>query len=54
MQCSFCNEPIEREDMEMGEVVCVEGNYWHHDCFIEYFGVTPEEALAVEEEEAVA
>ena len=49
MHCAFCNENIEREDMELGEVVCIEGNYWHSDCFTEYFGISPDEALATEE-----
>lgn len=44
MRCTLCNEEIESSDIEFGEVEIIEGEYWHADCFAEYFGEVLEEA----------
>jgi hypothetical protein len=38
MQCTLCNEHIEEVEVEFGDAVEVDGEYWHADCFAEYFG----------------
>ena len=43
-QCTLCNEHIEEFQMELGEAVEVDGEYWHADCFAEYFGEVLEDA----------
>jgi len=37
-QCTLCNEHIEDVDFEFGEAVDLEGEYWHAECYQEYFG----------------
>jgi hypothetical protein len=41
MQCTLCNEHIDEKDFEFGEAVEVDGEFWHAECYEEYF----EEAL---------
>lgn len=41
MRCMLCNDHIEDIDFQFGEVREIEGEYWHADCFAEYY----EEAL---------
>ncbi len=43
MRCSFCNEPIEDSEFDFGEVYEIEGEYWHMDCYAEYFEEVLEE-----------
>lgn len=43
MRCRLCNEHIEDIEMQFGDVVEIEGEYWHGECFAEYF----EEVLEV-------
>jgi hypothetical protein len=38
VRCIMCNEDIEEVDMQYGDVVEVNGEYWHPECFAEYFG----------------
>lgn len=38
MQCTLCNELIEHVEIEFEEAYCVNEEYWHADCFAEYFG----------------
>ena len=38
MRCTLCNEQIEDVDLQNGDVVEVNGEYWHPECFSEYFG----------------
>ena len=45
MHCQFCNESIEQVDIDFGEVIIAKENYWHADCFAEYFDVEPEDIL---------
>ncbi|GMU94375.1 MAG: hypothetical protein AMXMBFR4_34330 [Candidatus Hydrogenedentota bacterium] len=35
--CALCNETIEEVDFEIGGVEVIQGEYWHADCFAEYF-----------------
>ena len=37
MRCTLCNEHIEEIDFQFGDVCEVEGEYWHLECFAEYF-----------------
>lgn len=37
MQCTLCNEYIEDVDLQFGDAIEVEGEYWHAECFAEYF-----------------
>ena len=43
MQCPLCNEHIEPDELEFGDIQEIEGEYWHAECFSEYF----EEVLEV-------
>ena len=36
--CSFCNEMIEDVHIEFGEVEIIDEEYWHLECYAEYFG----------------
>jgi hypothetical protein len=40
MRCRLCNEHIEDVDMDYGDIVEISGEYWHPECFAEYFGET--------------
>ncbi len=37
MHCALCNESFEQVEIEFGEVLKVEDEYWHQDCYAEYF-----------------
>lgn len=37
MQCRLCNEHIEDVELHFGEVVEFDGEYWHAECYAEYF-----------------
>lgn len=37
MNCALCNESFEQVEIEFGEVLKVEDEYWHTDCYAEYF-----------------
>lgn len=41
--CALCNEPIEPFQFELGEIKLVAGEFWHLECFAEYFEVALEE-----------
>ena len=43
MLCSLCNEQIDDIDLAYGDVTEIEGEYWHDECFAEYFELTLEE-----------
>jgi hypothetical protein len=43
-QCTLCNEHIEEFQLQFGEAVEVDGEYWHAECFAEYFGEVLEDA----------
>lgn len=36
-QCALCNEDIDEQSLELGECIEVEGEYWHPECYAEYF-----------------
>jgi len=38
MQCTLCNEHIDPVEFELDEAFEVEGEYWHAECYTEYFG----------------
>lgn len=42
--CALCNERIEPIDIQFGDVKIVNGEYWHLDCYAEYFEEVLEEA----------
>jgi len=43
MRCSLCNEPIEEHQLEFTEVYEIDGEYWHAECYAEYFDEVLEE-----------
>ena len=44
-RCALCNEHIEEVDIQFNEVVILDDDeYWHLDCYAEYFGEVFEEA----------
>ena len=45
--CALCNESFEPIAFELGEVVQIEDEYWHVECYTEYFGEVPETDEAV-------
>lgn len=44
MKCPLCNEHIEQTEMEIGDVKIAHGEYWHLECYAEYFEEVLEEA----------
>jgi len=42
MLCSLCNEAFEQAEIELGEIVTIDDEYWHEACYAEYFGETLE------------
>lgn len=42
--CTLCNEAIEETDIQFGEIQIVDGEYWHLDCYAEYYDEVLEEA----------
>jgi len=41
MHCSLCNEAFGQADIEVGEIIQLGDEFWHSECYSEYF----EEAL---------
>ncbi len=37
-QCTLCNEHIEASEFQFGEAYELEDEYWHAECYAEYFG----------------
>ncbi|MCH7910625.1 MAG: hypothetical protein IIB38_13545 [Candidatus Hydrogenedentes bacterium] len=37
MQCSLCNEAFEQIEIELGEIITIDDEHWHVDCYAEYF-----------------
>lgn len=37
MRCTLCNEYIEEVDFQFGDALEVDGEYWHAECYAEYF-----------------
>ena len=46
MICALCNELIEESELEFDGACVVDGEYWHEDCFAEYFDAIPEEVIS--------
>lgn len=42
--CALCNEAIEDTDIQFGEVHIEDGEYWHLECYAEYYDEVLEEA----------
>ena len=36
-RCALCNEHIEEVDIQFNEVAILDDEYWHLDCYAEYF-----------------
>jgi hypothetical protein len=36
--CTLCNEAFEQVDMDFGEIIEIEEECWHAECYAEYFG----------------
>ena len=45
MRCTLCNEHIEDVEIALGDVVVVDDEYWHLECYAEYFDVAVEEVV---------
>ena len=43
MQCTLCNETIEPFQLEFDDAFKVDGEYWHVECYAEYFDEVLEE-----------
>jgi len=43
MHCALCNEPIEDVELTYGDAVFVDEEYWHVECYAEYYGLALEE-----------
>jgi hypothetical protein len=43
-RCWLCNEQITSYDIESEEAFVVRGEYWHAECFAEYYGEVLETA----------
>ena len=37
MQCGLCNETIDQVQIDFEDAFKVEDEYWHAECFAEYF-----------------
>ena len=44
MQCRLCNESFEQVELDFGEVVQIDDEYWHAACYAEYFDESLETA----------
>ena len=44
MQCRLCNESFEQVELDFGEVIQIDDEYWHADCYAEYFDESLETA----------
>lgn len=43
-QCTLCNEAFEQIEIEFGEIIEVDEEFWHAECYAEYFGEVLETA----------
>ena len=41
--CALCNEPFEEDQLAFGDIKELDGEYWHPECYAEYFGEVLEE-----------
>ena len=44
-QCALCNEYIDDSEITFGDAFEIEGEYWHNECYAEYFGEELEKAI---------
>ena len=40
--CTLCNEAFEQVQIEFDEIVEIDEEFWHQECYAEYFGETLE------------
>lgn len=45
MQCALCNEYIDDNEFLFDEAFEIDGEYWHAECYAEYYGEELEEAV---------
>ena len=45
MKCALCNEHIDDNEFLFNEAFEIEGEYWHADCYAEYYGEELEQAV---------
>ncbi len=43
MQCQLCNEHIEDVEFQFEDAFEIDGEFWHSECYAEYFGEVYEE-----------
>jgi hypothetical protein len=43
MICTLCNEHIEDVEIQFGDAVQLDKEYWHAECYAEYFDLALEE-----------
>ena len=37
MQCALCNEHIDGVELQFGDAIELDNEYWHIECYAEYF-----------------
>lgn len=42
--CTLCNEAFEQVEIEFGEITEVDEEFWHTECYVEYYGEVLETA----------
>jgi hypothetical protein len=42
--CALCNEAIEQVEIDFGDAFQLEEEFWHTECYAEYFDEVLEEA----------
>lgn len=45
MQCALCNEYIDDNEFAFDEAFEIDGEYWHAECYAEYYGEELEQAV---------
>jgi len=40
-RCALCNEHIEDVLVQFGDAIKAQGEFWHAECYEEYFGEVP-------------
>jgi len=44
VRCTLCNEPIDEIELRFDGVIETHGEYWHTECYAEYFDLLLEVA----------
>lgn len=45
MRCALCNEYIDDNEFLFDDAFEIDGEYWHAECYAEYYGEELEEAV---------